>query len=315
MFNIYNFKNRNNKETEENFFTKKFVEKPSSFTKYEDPNQEFSSKELQVSLWYLKNKSLLYKVAAIVLMVINAVMIGFSLWKWGVFFVEYASFKNNEAHLAASINYTNINTHFAAQPVQIIRTQVFSGRGDSYDVVAELVNPNERFLVWFDYYFIINGKKTNVQKTFLLPGESRFVPMLGVKELGNGAPTLVLENNTYERISNRLVADVPAWQRYRLNFSVSDFVFSKSLAQEGNNVDAVQFSFTNNSPYNYIAPDFYLALLQNDQLVGMLPFHLERINSLETKKIDLRSFVPNLAVTGVAVYPLINIYDATVYAP
>jgi hypothetical protein len=47
----------------------------------------------------------------------------------------------------------------------------------------------------------------------------------------------------------------------------------------------------------------------------MLPFHLERINSLETKKIDLRSFVPNLAVTGVAVYPLINIYDATVYAP
>ena len=89
-------------------------------------------------------------------------------------------------------------------------------------------------------------------------------------------------------------------------------MFLKSLAQEGDNADAIQFKLTNGSPYSYVAVDFYVALLQNGQMVGILPLHLDSINSLETKDIDLRSFTPR-NISAVTVYPLINVYDEAVF--
>ena len=180
--------------------------------------------------------------------------------------------------------------------------------------MAEVVNPNSRFIVWFDYYFVVNGVKTPTQKNFLLPGESRLVTNLGLEDGVGGLPAIVLENVKNERIDNRKVADTASWQAYRLNFQVSDFVFSKSLAQEGGNADAVQFKLTNASPYNYKNVDFYVALLQNGQMVGILPLHLDSIGSLEIKNIDIRSFVPNFNITEIVVYPIINVYDDAVYS-
>ncbi|MBI2037976.1 MAG: hypothetical protein HYT15_03580 [Candidatus Magasanikbacteria bacterium] len=283
------------------------------FAKYEDPTKEFSSQELQWSFWYVQHKALLYKILIIILIVINAGFALFGIWRWGEYLLGWSDYGKLEKSLTASVNYTGIHPRFAAQPIQVVNTQVFAGQGNKYDIVAELVNPNSRFLVWFDYYFVVNGIKTSAKKTFLLPGESRFAAALGLEDTG-GSPAVVLENIKYERISNHQVADVAAYQTERLNFQASDFVFSKSLDQEGTNADAIRFKLTNASPYSYVAADFYVALLQNSQMVGIVPLHLDSINSLQIKEIDIRSFVPNLSITEIAVYPIINIYDRAAYA-
>lgn len=285
-----------------------------NFTKYHDPTNEFTSQDLKVSFWYIKNRALLYKIIVIILAVINIGFIGFNLWKWGEYLLGISAQRQLERSLTASVDYTGIHPHFAAQPVQVVNTYMFASRENKYDAVAELVNPNPRFLVRFSYYFIINGAKTPVQKTFLLPAESRLAGYLGMADGVGGAPEIVLENITYERISNRTVTDVAAWQAYRLNFQTTDFVFSKSLAQEGNNPDAVQFKLTNASPYSFVNVNFYVGLLQNGQMVGILPLYLDRINSLETKNIDLRTFAPALNISEIVLFPLINIFDKDVYA-
>ena len=286
-----------------------------NFTKYEDPTQEFTSQELKWSFWYVKHKALLYKILVISLISIDSVFALFSVWRWGSYLLGWQDFQRVEESLSASVNYIGIHPRYSAQPIQAVNTQIFSSRENKYDAVAELINPNNRFLARFNYYFVINGEKTPAQKTFLLPGESRLVAYLGIKNGAGGAPAVVLENIEYERISAHKITDTIGWQAYRLNFQVSDFVFLKSLAQEGVNTDAVQFKLTNASPYSYVASDFYVALLQNQQMVGILPLHLDSINSLETKNIDLRNFVSNLNITEIALYPIINVYDERVYAP
>ncbi len=283
--------------------------------KYEDPTKEFTSQELKWSFWYVKNKTILYKILLAILFIINAGLVLFNVWRWGDYLAGLTDSQKVDQSLTASVNYMGIHDHFAAQPVQVLNTQIFSSRENKYDAVAELVNPNSRFVVWFNYYFVIDGVTTSLQKTFLLPGESRFVAKLGIDNGTGGAPAVVLENVKYERIPNHEIPDTVSYQTYRLNFQVSDFVFVKGLAQTGNNADALQFKLTNASPYSYVAPDFYVALLQNGQMVGILPLHLESINSLETKNIDLRNFVPNLNISEIAVYPIINVYDTSVYAP
>lgn len=317
MLNIYNPNNHDGDKTAsltDGVAKKGAVKKPSS-AKYEDPTQEFTSQELKWGFWYVKHKALLYKVSLIGLIAINSVFIIFGLWQWGIYLLGIPDAQRVQSSLSASVNYTGIHLHFSAQPVQAINTQIFSSRENKYDAVADLINPNSRFLATFDYYFVIGETKTPVQKTFLMPGESRLVAHLGIADGAGSAPQIVLENIKYERISAHKVADTGSWQAYRLNFQVSDFVFLKSLAQEGANTDALQFKLTNASPYSYVNADFYVGLLQNGQMVGILPLHLDSINSMETKDIDLRNFSSGLSVTEIALYPIINLYDEGVYAP
>ena len=312
MINIYNSKNPDRNKVAE------AATQPSkskiNFSKYQDPTNEFTSDELKLSFWYVGNKALLYKIAVISLAVINVGFFIFGAWKWGVYLWQWPQSQKLQQSLSASVDYAGMHTHVAAQPIQIINTQNFFSRPNKFDAVAELVNPNSRFLIKFDYYFLIDGAKTAPQKTFLLPGENRFVAGLGIEGATSGVPTVVLENIRYQRISTHQIPDLASWQSYRLNFQVSNFIFLKSLAQEGGNTDAVQFKLTNGSPYNYTDVDFYVALLQNNEMVGILPLHVDSIQSLETKNIDLRNFAPNLNITEIALYPIINIYDEQGYA-
>lgn len=312
MLNIYNPNNHNGDKAP--VAAKSAPAKPTS-SKYEDPTQEFTSQELKWGLWYVKNKALLYKVLLFSLIGINAIFILFGLWQWGSYLLGIPDAQRVQSSLSSFINYTGIHPRNSAQPVQVINTQIFSSRENKYDAVADLINPNSRFLVTFDYYFIIGGEKTPAQKSFLMPGESRLMAHLGIADGAGSSPIIVLENVKYQRISAHTIPDAKSWQDYRLNFLVSDFVFLKSLAQEGANTDALQFNLTNNSPYSYVAADFYVGLLQNGQMVGILPLHLDSINSLETKNIDLRNFSSGLSVTEIALYPIINLYDESVYAP
>lgn len=312
MLNIYNPNNHNGDKT--SLVVKNNLTKKTNFTKYEDPTQEFTSQELKWSFWYVKHKALLYKVLVISLISIDAIFLIFGLWRWGGYLLGIPDAQRVQTSLSTAINYTGIHPRYSAQPIQAINTQIFSSRENKYDAMAELINPNNRFLAKFDYYFIIGDEKTPAQKTFLLPGENRPVAYLGILDGAGSAPVIVLENIKYERISAHKITDTISWQAYRLNFQLSDFVFLKSLAQEGTNTDAVQFNLTNHSPYSYVAADFYAALLQNGQMVGILPLHLDSINSLETKNIDLRNFVSGLSVTEIALYPIINVYDEAVYA-
>ena len=288
--------------------------KPAS-SKYEDPTQEFTSQELKWGFWYVKHKALLYRVLLIGLIAVNSVFIIFGLWQWGSYLLGIPDSQRVQTSLSTAINYTGIHPRYSAQPIQAISTQIFSSRENTFDAVADLINPNNRFLASFDYYFVIGGVKTQTQKTFLMPGESRLAAHLGIADGAGSSPVIVLENIKYERVSAHEIPDTISWQAYRLNFQVSDFVFLKSLAQEGTNTDALQFKLTNSSPYSYVNTDFYVGLLQNGQMVGILPLHLDSINSLETKNIDLRNFAPGLSVTEIALYPIINVYDDEVYAP
>lgn len=310
MLNLYNINNHNGSTTSP---PTNQVKKKVDITKYEDPTHELDSKEFKYGVWYVKHRLFLYKLLVGSLIGLGGIFWLFSLWNWGIYILDYSKTQQMLLSLSSSINYTGLHPHVSAQPIQVISSQVLPSGQNKYAAVATVINPNNRFLTFFDYYFVVNGQNTPVQKTFLLPDESRPLSYLGVEN--SGSADLVLENITWQRISAHEVVNTKDWQAYRLNFAVSDFLFLKSLAQEGNNADAVQFKLTNNSPYSYVNPDFYVVLLQNDGVVGILPLHLDSIKSLETKSIDLRSLAPGLYVSDIAVYPIINVYDNSVYLP
>jgi len=311
MLNMYNVNNQNGQH-EVPAAKNGQAKKSGDFNKYEDPSKEFSSKQLRWSIWYVRNRLLLHRLAMGTLVGVSIILWLFSIYKWAMFVLDLKADQIAFQSLSASINYTGIHPHFAAQPVQVISVGMYAGGQDKYDAIAEVFNPNDRFLAKFDYYFVINGEKTPSRSTFLLPGENRPLAELGLT--ANGSAAIAFENISWQRISMHKIKNTKDYQSYRLDFAVSDFVFMKNLAQEGRNTDAVQFKYTNNSPFSYKDANFYVVLGQNGGMVGILPLKLDMFRSLETKNTDLRSLISGLQVTDISVYPIINVYDEGVYA-
>lgn len=313
MLNIYNANNHNN-PTGKDLAAVKGGARKSGFEKYQDPTGEFPGWELKFGFWYAKNRLLLYKLLVGFLVVFSAVTILFGLWQWGSYLIfgltDDALLRKN---LSSPVDYTVIHPRYSPAPLQILDTQILPGGVNKSDLVTEVVNPNERFVAEFDFYFVVGENKTPVARALLLPGEGRPVATLGFEGALPGAD-FVLENVVWLRISNHRVADTKAWQEERLNFMVSDFSFTRAGGlPEAPTAHAIRFKLANDSAYSFVQPSFYAGLLEGETLVGILPLKLDELKSRETKEIDLRSFTENLSVDGVKIFPLINIYDRGVY--
>jgi len=285
------------------------------FRKYTDPTGEFSAKEMGWSLWYAKHRVLLYRTLVGALAGWIIIFWGYSLWQWGAYLIFGLQIdKNLNAALGQAQNYTAVHSHFSPQPLVATETNIFISGVNKYDAVAQMTNPNPAFLARFNYYFLVGGVATPIQNSFLLPGESRPVATLGLDGSPAGAAQLVLKDVSWMRVSAHFAVAPATWQAEHLDFSVNNFNFVSASAAGGVSGNIIMFDFTNNSGYHYAGQLFYVGLYNRETLVGVIPLTLASFDSLETKKIDLRSFAPNLQITDVRVFPVINVYDNSVYA-
>ncbi len=320
MVNLYNFKNRSVNSQPPETKEDKASEAPkkiTDFTKYVKPGGEgLSAKELKWGLWLKKHEVLLYKFLVGFLIIFIIINIVFSFWRWGVFITGISKQQILDKQLLSFINYSSGHSYFGAQPLQIMGVQVLAGGVNKYDIIAEVYNPNDDFITFFSYYFTVGNDKTVSKNTFLLPGEARPVAILGI-DSGTvlNSPTLTIENLHWQRVSAHEIKDAKSWQDYRLDFKISSTTFMAASAKTGSGPDAnvIQFKLTNSSPYNYKESEFYIGLYQGSSFVGLLPLRLDSFKSLETKDIDVRSFVTNLNINNVVIYPLINVYNKNVY--
>ncbi len=280
---------------------------------YQDPSGEFSNRELKYSFWYARNTLFFYQLIVGFLSIVIAIAWGYTLIKFGAYLLNIPKEKQLIVSLKNFANYQKINTNLAAQALSVDSTAVFPGGVNKYDIIAQVSNPNSRFLVKFDYYFIVDGQNSPTQSGFLLPGQSSLFGFFGFTPNAPSESQILLTNIVWERISSKKVPNLNSWQNTRLDFIVDKFAFTHPENVDAASAQAINFTFTNNTAYSYKAANFYAGLYLNDGLVGVIPFQVDNFASQETRNIDLRSFVDNLSVDSARVFPAINIYDPSVY--
>jgi hypothetical protein len=313
MLNIYNQKNNNH---DHDIAPEVPSEKKTKVdaSRYEDVTGEFTSAQFKRSLWFSKHKVFFYKLTIGLLVAVSVLFWGFSLIRWGDYLLNgiVADIKLRN-DLVSFPDYTGIQAHYAPKPIEVAGVNVFNGGSKSYDLVADVANPNSNFIVYFDYYFTDGTNKTPVQKSFLLAGENRPVSYLGLKDNYPTGINLVLENVVWKRISAHFIQDVLVWQKDHLNFSVSDLSFTAPQGAEGAQANIIKFNVHNNSPFGYRDGVFVVGLMQSGNLVGVMPLNLKNFKSLESRAVDLRNFSENLLITDIELFPLIDIYQKEVY--
>ena len=282
--------------------------------RYEDVTGEFTASEFKRSFWFTKHKVLFYRIMVGVLISLSVVLWIFSMWRWGDYlFFGIRADKNLSNNLSVFPNYTGIHPHFSPVDIAADVVNVFNSGASAYDFSAEVINTNPNFVVRFDYHFVADGVPTLTQSAFLLAGERRPLVFFGYKNGYPNSVNLVLENVNWSRISGHEIKDPILWQKERLGFSVSNFSFTPTQSEDDIQANAVKFNLRNDSSYGYRDGEFIVGLLNNDTLVGIMPLYLTDFKSLETRAVDLRNFTNNLFASNAVVYPIIDIYDKTVY--
>lgn len=282
--------------------------------RFEDVTGEFTSSQFKRSLWFVTHKVLLYKLFVGLLIVLSIIFWVFSLSRWGDYVVNgIQSDINLHNNLVIFPDYTSIQEHYAPRPIQIAGVSALAGGSKTFDLVAEVSNPNKNFIVHFDYYYNIGNQKTPAQKGFLLAGESHPLVYFGYKEGYPNALNLVMENVVWKRITAHTVANPVAWQADRLNFNVKDFSFTAPQASGGITANVIKFSVTNNSAFGYRDGLFVVGLMQAGGLTAVMPLVIKDFRSLETRSFDLRNFTDNLLITDIQLFPQIDIYKQDVY--
>jgi hypothetical protein len=303
------------KENEEKSGLNALEMRKKKFERYVDPTGELTSSELKYSLWFTKNRVLLYRILLWFLISFCILTWGFSILWWGNYLVFGKKIDQSVFNqLSNFVNLTINNNNSQPVPLAVLGAYVVPGGVNVYDLVAEVTNGNTRFLASFDYYFVVDGEKTETHHATFLPGETKLVGHFGLKSTNSpGSPVLVFDKISWQRISNQTINDPVAWQNEHLNFAVENFEFVRTESTEGASAHIIKFNLVNNSPYGYSSPQFYAGLFLQGSLVGIFPLTVQDFKSLEKRPIDLRSFVTTLQANEVKIFPLINIYDPAVY--
>lgn len=289
----------------------KNTEKKKKLPTYIDPTGELPSSQLELGAWYLRHKILLGQIGVGILIAFCAVTISFSLWGWGKYLlVDYTQdeqlFLNQTLELQ---DYKNLQTSYGAEDLLVADTRVFRGASDMYDFVANITNPNERWVAKLKYHFDYTNGETDIAETVLLPGAKRPVAFFGHES--NIFPSnirFIIDEISWKSIDPHKIFDVASYANTRLMFSVDNFVFNSPEAK-GILVPSINFDLYNDSAYNFWQGVFYIELLNGGQTVGYVFLSVDQFMVGEKRAIDLRYFGGNLNVTDIRLHPVIDVFD------
>ena len=242
--------------------------------------------------------------------------VGYGLIAWGYYLI--AGYDQDQRMFYQQVkefsNYRQVQPIYQAADLQIQPAAVFSSANDRYDFVALAGNPNERWIAYLSYKFTYDGGETPVAEMVALPLRESPLGYLG-QEL-SGYPlnvSLVVEDLKWRRVSPHLIDDAEGYLNERLNFYIDNFKFTPESRSAGVPANIIEFDLTNNTPYSFWEPKFYVEFLNGGMSVGFISLSLEKLLTAETRHIDLRSLSDNLSISDIKIYPVFDVFAEKEY--
>jgi len=259
-----------------------------------------------------KNKVVFYKVTILILILISAVLWSFSLYHWGDYVVNGIK-QDRDLATALSVfpDYQKVSESRSAAPLEVNNVASFPAGGQALNLYAEVYNPNPNFYVDFDYHFVVGNTTTSVQNAVLMAGERSVVVYFNYDNSLNGL-SLVFDKVNWHRVSAHEIKDPLAWQQERLNFVVSNFSLNDGSGADLNG-NQITLDIKNDSAYGYKDAKFVVVATQGGSTVAVYPLTIFDFKSLETRSVDIRSYGGGSVGNEVFIFPMINIYDRSVY--
>lgn len=274
-----------------------------------------SNDELKAGYWYVTHRVLLRKLGIVIL----AIAAG-GLMLYGIYgLIQYyiADRGTNlalEADLAkAKLDYALLAELNTPKGLQILETQAIKSGEGNYDLITEIVNPNQQWAVdSLDYYYLINEAKSNVKTDFILPGQDKFILYLNYQSAtAVTAANIIVENIKWKKVANyQLLAE----KILKFDFE-NQKVISSAQSEVGNKEPVAEISFDvlNKGAYSFWEPRFKIFLYKRDKLIGVTQTTIDAIESGEKRSQSINLFQSAPRGIDLVILPDINILDPQIF--
>ncbi|MDD5071813.1 MAG: hypothetical protein PHQ42_03700 [Patescibacteria group bacterium] len=278
-----------------------------------------SDKKLALGLWLLENKRKL-RMALIIFLVIVA---GIS-WSYTIYGFAYYIGKgmNEDEILVRQIVEERMVGHdyileLAPRDLILSSPQILKATEDKYDLLAEIRNPNPKHWANFIYCFSADNKETDCGQSFILPEETKTI--LALAKIFKARPSglaLAIKEISWARVNPR---QFPDWKNFRdehFDFNIEGVKFTPASASglsEKLNLNSLEFSITNKTPFNYWEIPLNIFLYRGNSIVGVNRYTVLELMSGEKRKVEMSWLGGLSGADNVKTIPEINIFEDDIY--
>lgn len=277
-------------------------------------NEEISNSTLNFGIWYAGHKILLRKIFIISFSALIILLYFYNLYTTLNIFL---SDKNNDIKILSSLltNPIELNTlrnRFKPQELQINGVTLLNHGNKKGDIITEIINPNSNYYAKNIQFSFSDGTKILAKgETYLWPQEKRYITAYNI----DNENTLNGVNLRFEKVVWKRMIDFKKIQYDMVNFpiTVSGYIPGRSMIGDKSIPGSVKFSIENQTIYNYWDVGVTAILFNGTSVVGSAYTLLHTLYSLEKIPVDLKIINEPAVVTGVEIYPEINILDPNVF--
>ena len=211
-------------------------------------------------------------------------------------------------------NYAKLQPMYGAKDLVVKDVDVYNSVSDLYDFVARVENPNERWVAKVTYKFAFSGGETSLATTVIPPQSARPIAFFGAA--AGSYPVgarMVNEKIDWRRLNPHIDVDIKNYIAERSKFSFERFAFTPASRSAGILNNMIAFHLFNNTAYGFWDVEFYVELKDGGDTVGLIYLNVDKFKTEEKRHIDLRSFVDNLRVSDIVVWPVFDVFDGSEY--
>lgn len=277
--------------------------------KYNDPTG-LAAKNLDFGLWVANNQRNLYKILIIFLIIVASGLAIYASYGYIYYFVFGRAQDQALTQDVSGVNLAAYRLQNKPLDLQIGKTQALNTKTGS-DLIAHLINPNEKQFAVFDFCFK-SGENSTCGSSFIMPKESKDVVVINNSlKIADNQIKFELSNIRWQKLN---AGEVPNWDDFKANhlqFNITEPTFSSY----SNNISYLEFDISNESPYGYFEIPLNIIISQGEETVAVNRYIIKDFNSRDKKSVRL-SWPEASGISGtIKVVPDLNIMDATIYKP
>lgn len=275
-----------------------------------------STRQLDVGLWYVRNKKKFFVILVIALILIATGTISYSLYQFSSYLIVGIP-QDNQTYLdltsATSLATSKVNV---GNNISYSEVKMLPNQNNTIDLVAAVTNSNPRLLIRLKYAFVVGDKKYGEAEDFVLPGDTKYLMSLNQTISASSLANLMIEQTNFIRLDRHKVSD---WDQYRslhFNFLIQNAKFTpgtESGLSEKISLGQLDFKISNNSAFGYKVVPLAILLKSQGQIIAVNRYVINNFRSGEEKVIQLSWPGRVSSVNEVEVLPDINVLDDTIY--
>ncbi len=280
---------------------------------------KISNFRLDFGLWFLKNRKHFVMGWIALLSVIILVTLGYSLYQFSYYqFVGKKEYEQMLHDLTSSANMTVLHRD-SSTFLSFSEARVLLGQNNTADFVATVTNNDTRTVLYFSYYFDVDGQSVGANNDFVFPGETKYIMALQQSmPTGQIGANFIITNARFQRIDRRRIPDWEAYKKERLDFQIDNAKFlqgQESGLSEKINVGQVSFKITNNGAYGYKNLPLTVILKSNENIVSVNRYMLNNFKSGEARSVSLSWPGATSIINHIEIVPVVDLLDDSVYLP